>query len=227
MWWIPAGLASEPGIEAYARVLRASVVEEGRVDYTEVAAHRADLDAARAAFAAAPTASAGVWIDAYNAETLAVVLDGGLPASIRDLDGGRVWTTHRVVVAGASPTLDALEGRLRALGDPRIHAALVCAARSCPPLAATPYAAAPLDAALDAAARRWVATTAATVTPERVELSPIFQWYAQDFAAPGETPEAAAVRFLARYAAGERGAWLRAGPREVRWGTYDWSLNRR
>ncbi len=64
--------------------------------------------------------------------------------------------------------------------DPRIHAALNCASRSCPPIAV--YDAEHIDPQLDWAMRGFVnTTTRIDLTHRSVELSPIFKWYAVDF----------------------------------------------
>ena len=46
---------------------------------------------------------------------------------------------------------------IRGFGDYRIHFAINCASKSCPPLEATPFRGRDLDARLDAAAERFVA----------------------------------------------------------------------
>lgn len=250
MWFalsIVAGMAGEPGFDAtyatYARVLDGAVDDRGRVDYARIVERRADLDAFLADVAAAPLAAmsppeqTALWVNAYNALTLRVILDAGVPPSIRDIDAGKVWTTRTFVVGGQALTLDAIENqRLRPLGDPRVHAALVCAAKGCPPLAPRPFVAIDLDPALDAAVRRWVATTA--WTPDRatntVALSSIFDWYGEDFAAARQgdlagvdgEPEAA-LWFLARYVSEADRRWLLSGRVSTSWQAYDWSLNRR
>ena len=53
-------------------------------------------------------------------------------------------------------TLDDVENRLRDLQDARIHFAIVCASKSCPPLAPKAYRAEGLSAALDAQGRAFV-----------------------------------------------------------------------
>lgn len=65
--------------------------------------------------------------------------------------------------------------------DPRIHFALVCGARSCPPIAS--YSANQLDAQLDQAAGAFINGGAVRWDPERdtLWLSKIFDWYEQDF----------------------------------------------
>lgn len=217
--------------------LTGAVTNAGQVDYA-LLARDARLDPAVAALATAPEPTAPgprllFWIDAYNLLTLDLVADSWPVAGIKDIDRGKPWSTRRFTVAGRSVTLDDIEHRiLRPAGDPRVHAALVCASRGCPPLAPTWFSGQDPDAALHAAARRWAATTAVRVDPatRTVHLSRIFDWFAEDFATdappiPGlNAKESAAVRFLAPYLPAHA-PFLLAGGYTVRWAEYDWSIN--
>jgi hypothetical protein len=95
-----------------------------------------------------------------------------------------------VRIAGRRISLNELEHqRVRIeFSDPRIHAALVCAAVSCPPLLPRAYDRADLYRTLDVNMRRFVMdTTRNRVDPaaKKLLLSSIFDWYAQDFLARG------------------------------------------
>jgi Protein of unknown function, DUF547 len=68
----------------------------------------------------------------------------------------RPFKARRFRLAGESVSLDEIESRLHEMKDPRIHAALVCAARSCPPLRREGYASGRLDEQLDANVREWL-----------------------------------------------------------------------
>lgn len=109
--------------------------------------------------------------------------------------------------------------------DARIHTALHCASRSCPPIAA--YAPAQLDAQFDLAARAFVNATTQLETraaePTLLTLSPIFKWYAQDFGG-----REGILDFIARYWRNEQEAEQMRRAREmfrINWARYDWSLN--
>lgn len=93
-------------------------------------------------------------------------------------------------VAGEMITLNELEIKklLQAYGDARIHFALACAAKSCPPLASFAYQPDKLDEQLNARAtqainnKTWLKVDASR---KKVELSKIFEWYQKDFTAAG------------------------------------------
>ncbi|MDQ5854185.1 MAG: DUF547 domain-containing protein, partial [Chloroflexota bacterium] len=88
-----------------------------------------------------------------------------------------------------------LHGRIRAYGDPRVHAALVPAARSAPGLRA--YTGGNLQAELDEQMRALLNDPAGELRVEpatRTLVVPrIFRWYAGDFAAPRHMPSVTMV----------------------------------
>ncbi len=66
--------------------------------------------------------------------------------------------------------------------EPRIHVALVCGARSCPPLIKVAYTEDNLDSLLEQNMRRFVNDSFRNkLAVDRVLLSKIFEWYADDF----------------------------------------------
>lgn len=112
--------------------------------------------------------------------------------------------------------------------DPRIHFALVCAARSCPPIAV--YDATCIDEQLNMAARTFINHGGVEIdrAAGEVRLSQIFQWYAPDF---GGHPLAlgdkrSLLEFVASYLNNEaEREYLLQGKPIVRFQLYDWSLN--
>lgn len=213
-------------------LLSAHVDGAGLVDYEGLARASASLDAYLASLAAAPFAALGrdeqlaLLIDAYNAFTLRLILDHRPLASINAIPSGKRWDDRRWNVAGETLSLDQIEHeRIRPrFREPRIHFALVCAARSCPPLRAEAYVGARLEAQLTDQARRvhsgerWLRFDPASGT---LELTKLYDWYAADFlqSAPS-IEESVAAHQPAVHAA------LRAGRRvTIRWLPYDWSLN--
>jgi hypothetical protein len=106
--------------------------------------------------------------------------------------------------------------------DPRIHAALVCASTSCPPVSF--YDAAKLDAQLELAALNYVASDVEVDEGNRVVRIPItFRYYQSDFG------RGAGVRlFLLDHARGAQREALEAAFQsgyELAYHRYDWSLN--
>lgn len=224
----------------FAKFLEGAVGVDS-VDYGALAARRPLLDrylgeiAAVDASGFSSSQKLALYVNAYNAWTLATVLDAGPPASILDLDGGKVWDTRRFRVAGEQLTLNEIEhGRARKLADGRVHAVVNCASRGCPPLPPTPLSPVDVDAQLDRAARRWASSNAFRLDGDTVALSKIFEWYADDFVAdakgdlPGVDGAAEnALWFLSRFTDDPTREKLLSGTVRVSWAEYDWKLNRK
>ena len=236
---------------AYRDVLQRAV-HGPRVDYRMLAGDRGMLDRVAMQFAAVPAATErdwhardrmAFWINAYNLFTLQAIVThypirGSLFSlsprnSIRQIDG--VWTTLKWQAAGRDVTLDQIEhGILRPeFGDARVHMAVNCASKSCPPLSAEPYEGADLPRQLDEAARRYLASPAgARVAGGRLLVSSIFKWYGDDFVkeyAPinpvrDRATDLAIRGFVERYGPPDAGAAAKAGS-PLAFLDYDWSLN--
>lgn len=129
--------------------------------------------------------------------------------------------------AGRTMTLNDLENdHIRPLGDPRIHAALVCAAMSCPPLRDEPYTAKQLDKQLNDQSQRWINDpTKFVVDKQGLGVSMIMQWYGKDF---NVAPYGSVVGFIRKFAepTGPVGRLLsRDDEPPVHFLKYDWRLN--
>ena len=187
----------------------------------------AALDAARPE-SGRPEALA-FWINVYNVLAIDLVVRHPGVTSIRDVGSWfrPVWDREAGRVAGRARSLGEIEhGILRPLGDPRIHAAIVCASVSCPPLRREPFEAARLEAQLDDQMRSFLASPAKGLRLDAgartVALSRVFDWFAEDFAASG-----GALAFATRFTPEDARAWLEAHADRVRveWLPYDWDLN--
>jgi hypothetical protein len=107
--------------------------------------------------------------------------------------------------------------------DPRIHCALVCGSRSCPPIDA--YHRETIDEELDTAAAHFVNSPEVEVRPQEqcLVLSRIFSWYRRDFEETYGSLPAFLLRYLLDPAA--RAYLAAAGRVRIRFKPYDWSLN--
>jgi len=234
--------------------LLGAVVRGGGVDYGALRARIGELRAYHdwlathgptttpAAFAGA-SARKAYWLNAYNATVLRGVAEA--PASMGNVltylpDNG-FFRARRWRVDGRERTLDELENRevREVFHDARVHMALNCAARSCPPLRAGAYRADRVDRQLDEQATRYVNASGNVAVDEAahtVRLSQLFEWFGADFAArvPGRaaSPMRGALAFVHSFASPELRARLEAacGPDGARctlaYAPYDWSLNR-
>jgi cellulose synthase/poly-beta-1,6-N-acetylglucosamine synthase-like glycosyltransferase len=221
--------AGEPRADYEA--LLAKVVKSDGVDYATLKKERAPLDRyvkslANASPGKVETERIAFWINAYNALTLQHVLDHkpdtGAFSVYRDVK--KFWDRRTWPVAGRKVTLNDIEHRIlrKDFKEPRIHFALNCASRSCPPLLGRLYRGGELDAVLTRQTRAFLANKRRNtfdLARRRADLSQIFQWYRKDFGPRLQV-------FLARYAPGPE---LARSLREHRWSLsylrYDWDLN--
>jgi hypothetical protein len=223
-----AGRGADLSHSRWDALLKQYVSSESRVDYHGLKQRGlSELDAYLGELAKPwpedmePAAIKAALINAYNALTVRWVLSNYPVESI--------WSTIdpfravRHTLDGNRVSLDQIEARLREMHDPRIHSALVCAARSCPPLRREAYTASRLDDQLDDNARRWLADARLNeFFPDRrtAQVSEIYKWYAADFESSG------GVRgFLARFAPPGGQAFVGSPEARIEYETYRWGLN--
>jgi hypothetical protein len=250
---IPAGAASDQHFDHtyadYESVLKTHVAD-GEVNYTDLKNSSEKLDSFLDSAAGVSEEHFRAWsesqqlaflINLYNAATLQLILDHFPVKSIKDIGGffKGPWSLKIVRLFGGTVTLDNLEHDIirKQYDEPRIHMALVCAAKSCPPLRSEAYVAAKLNEQLEDQSRRFLASPAGLAIDEPariVYLSSIFKWYGEDFVrgfAPGDgfkgldKKENAMAHFIVQYKGPTQKAFLSAGGYKIRYLDYDWSLN--
>lgn len=216
----------------FAQVL-AKQVRDGTVDYSGLKADPSNLDAYLAQLAAVDLPSLpererfAAYINLYNAATIRLILDHFPVASIRDIGGlfGSPWKLPVVRTRAGTITLDALEHEIlrKQFKDPRLHAAINCASKGCPPLSAEPYEATRLDDQLDRASRAFVHTPdRARFTGDTLFVNAIFDWFEADFGGADGV-----IAFVTHHADPALRDVLAAhgGKVKLRYLPYDWSLN--
>lgn len=156
------------------------------------------------------------WMNAYNAMTVDLILRNYPLESIKDIKdpwGQRFWK-----LGDKYYNLNEVEHKiLRKMGDARIHFGINCASFSCPPLLNEAFTAQKVDAQLDTLARRFVNDSQRnTITPNSIEISEIFNWFAKDFKTNGSV-----IDFLNQYADTQI-----APNAKKKYKEYNWSLNK-
>lgn len=212
-------------------------VKDALVDYPAVKANRQDLDRYLGEVAAVAEPDFKQWtekqrlaylINAYNGYTLQLIIDHYPLKSIKDIGGWLKgpWDQPVVHLFGRTLTLNDLEHKILRVeyAEPRIHFALVCAARGCPPLRGEAYVADRLEAQLDDQARQFLATAnknRVDAGEHVVYLSPLFKWYGADF----EKKSGSVLAALKSYWPKEAATALANDGFKTRYTEYDWSLN--
>lgn len=215
--------------------LLAEHVRNGRVDYIGFQRDKGRLDRYLARLGMTDPdvlpepEQMAFYINLYNASTVQLILDNfrnGRPvSSIKDIGTffSSPWSIRFIVVGGKTLTLDNIEHDILRprFRDSRVHFAINCAAKSCPPLRGEAYVGRTLDYQLNDSTAAFLNDPEMTyVRGGALYVSKIFDWFSEDFG--GDI-----IAFVARYGRGELAAAIAAGgdSLKVKYLPYDWSLN--
>lgn len=212
-------------------------VSNGTVDYKTLKTNTTDLDRYLAAAAKISKADFAKWstdeqmafyINLYNAATLKHIIKHYPVTSIKKIGGWFTspWKIKFITLFGKKVHLDHIEHEILRVkySDARIHFALVCAAKSCPPLRAEAYRGATLSAQLDDQGRIFLSDRTknrVSMVEHRLYLSKIFDWFEKDFVKHSGSVQ----RFVAPYVPlGGKPANI-VHDYAIDHLSYDWSLN--
>jgi Protein of unknown function, DUF547 len=208
--------------EAFEQLLQKHVDDTGKVNYKGLKSDKAALDAYCQLLTDNPpqegcsrSEALAYWINAYNAYTLKLMVDNYPTQSITKLDGGKTWDVRRIKIGSSKYSLNNIENDIirPKFQEPRIHFAVNCAAKSCPPLWNHAYTAENLETALESRARAFINNSSYnTLAGNRARVSKIFDWYGTDF---GDLRV-----YLNKYADNPLDANA-----SIRFNEYDWDLN--
>jgi len=198
-----------------------SYVSNGTVNYKEFKGSQAKLgDYISSLTSNAPLSdwsnneSLAYWMNLYNAITINLILDNYPLKSIKDLDGGKPWDIKRVTIDGKKYSLNDIEhNTIRpTFKDPRIHFAVNCGAKSCPPISSKAFTADNANGELDRLAKAFINSSANKISADSIAISKIFEWYAEDF---GNIVDYINKYSITNVSSGASVSYL----------DYDWSLN--
>lgn len=187
------------------------------------------------------------WINIYNTAVIHGVIELGLEMSVKEFRG--FFNRVMYEIGGFHFSLNDMEhgilrgnrrhpyGLLKPFRrkdprlefivfphDPRIHFALVCGARSCPPIGF--YEAEQIDFQLKLASESFINSSQVKVLPQEgtVFISKIFKWYKTDFGGSDSALIDLLLNFLDE---GEKKTFLQRHRDKVRirYQPYDWNLN--
>jgi hypothetical protein len=181
-------------------------------------------------------------INAYNGFTLQLInqnyakFQNGKVKSIKDLGSffSSPWKQSFFTLLDEKHSLDDIEHDMIRVWfkHPRIHAALVCAAVSCPPLRNQAFVADKLNQQLDDQMRQFLSDdqrNTINLHDNRVDLSSIFKWYGEDFE-KGQQGFTSLKELIKVYQADiaddpQQLTWLQKQAFSIRYLDYDWRLN--
>lgn len=225
--------------EGYGRFLTKFVKVNGpasQVDYKAATKDRGDLDGFVKSVESVSQETFDGWTDAekqaflinsYNALTIKLILDNGVPKSIKKIGGwfANPWKKKFFSLFGQPSYLDQIEHERTRKNwtDCRFHFAFNCASVGCPMLDNIPFLPDKLSQQLDKAAQTFMSDRSRNRFEQKsvtFELSRIFDWYGEDF---DKDPRCGSVEKFARKHLIPKSE-IR-GAVKIKYLDYDWSLN--
>jgi len=175
------------------------------------------------------------WINLYNVNVVGLVADHYPISSIKDLSTDpfiklNVFKKDSVQTKKGAMSLNDVENDKIREGykDPRIHFAINCAAKSCPPIRTEPYEGSKINEQLDDQVRKFLdgphgARIEKSSGQAIVHVTKIMDWFSADFQKWGNGQ----VNFLKRYVSGDKRRQLDAAGNQIdlKFDDYDWKLN--
>jgi len=202
-------------------------VSNGLVDYKSLLQNRKQFDDYLLSLSYVKESEYNSWdtntklsflINLYNAATLQLIIDNYPVKSIKDIGNifSGPWDKKVVKLFGKKISLDNLEHEIirKHFDEPRIHFALVCAAKGCPPLRSEAYIGEKLDLQLSEQVKQYLQSSYGMVVDynkNTVYLSSIFKWYSEDFNSIDN--------FIKKYSS------VDIANLKKKWIKYDWGLN--
>ncbi|MBK8625491.1 MAG: DUF547 domain-containing protein [Saprospiraceae bacterium] len=182
---------AQPDYKSWDTFLKKYVSITGDVDYKSIKTNKKELDAITKVFSTVKVAQSwsksdqlAFWINAYNAYTIDLLVQNYPLKSIQNLDGGKPWDVKRITIGGKKYSLNNIENDIirPQFKDARIHFALNCGAKSCPPLLNAAYVGKTLDEQLDSQTKIFINNKMfQNLTVSTMTISKIFDWYSVDF----------------------------------------------
>ncbi|NND09277.1 MAG: DUF547 domain-containing protein [Saprospiraceae bacterium] len=208
--------------QSFDQLLQKYVNAAGKVNYKGFLADQEQLDAYLESLSGkSPQADwsrskkLAHWINVYNAFTIRLILDHYPVNSIQDISGGKPWDKQWIDIGGQTYSLNQIENDIirPRFGEPRIHFAVNCAAKSCPPLANKAFTEENLNTLLEQQTRAFINNpTFNSITANSLQISKIFDWYGVDFKN--------LIEFINKYAEIEI-----SSDATVSYKDYNWNLN--
>ncbi|WP_373055740.1 DUF547 domain-containing protein [Zunongwangia sp. H14] len=199
-------------------------VENGKVNYAEIKENRNELKELlnlAKSYKPDPADKKGYkafWINAYNLAVIDGIIEAYPVSSPLEVKG--FFDKQRHSLGQESLTLDDIEHEILFDSFPseeKFHFTLVCAAKSCPPLASHAYTPEKIDEQLEQQARKALNDPDfIKIEKNKVLLSEIFRWYKDDFTKNG----ASLLQYINSYRKNKIPA-----DKNIDFYDYDWDLN--
>lgn len=158
------------------------------------------------------------WINAYNIYTIKLIVDNYPTTSITNITA-KPWHKTFIKLNGKTYSLNQIENDIirKQFNEPRVHFALNCASKSCPILLNKAYLPGTVYNQMTAQTKRFLNDSSKnTYGAKEVQISQIFEWYAEDFTKGGST----VFDFINKYRTDQ------LDKQKITYQTYSWDLNK-
>ena len=164
-------------------------VKAGKVNYKSIYANKTTLEelvnfAALKQNFISPAEEKTFYLNSYNILVIKGIINAYPTKGPMEIPG--FFDKNKFIVNGNSITLNGIENDIvrKKFNDARIHFALVCGAKSCPPIQSYAFKTEKLDAQLETLAKQNIQNNAFTIINNKkgtASVSMIFNWYKDDF----------------------------------------------
>ena len=199
-------------------------VKAGKVNYKGISSNKSDLDAlvmflgAKQKFASSDEEKA-FYLNSYNVLVIKGIINNYPTKGPMEIAG--FFDKKIYSINGSNLTLNNIENDIvrKKYNDARIHFALVCGAKSCPPIQSYAFRPEKLDTQLDLVTKQSIQNIAFTkidAKSNKASVSMLFNWYKEDFV----KAKGSVLNFINSY--------LKAPlptTTKIENYTYDWALN--
>ncbi len=204
-------------------LLKTYVSTDGKVDYKGIKKDKSQLDAyIQLLSEQVPQDSWSgnekltYWINAYNAFTIALIVEHYPVKSIMDIK--KAWDIKFIELGDQTYTLNEIEHEIirKEFNESRIHFALVCAAVSCPILLNKAYDADDLEQQLQQQGEQFINDLSKnSIKKSKANVSQIFNWFGDDF-----TKQGSLIDYLNQFSK------IKLDPKAtIEFMEYNWDLN--
>jgi hypothetical protein len=196
-WLVPGVSASDFDHSKFDQVLKSYVDEKGLVDYNGIGKNQHFAEYLQSLQGAnveelSRNGQLAFWINSYNAVTIDKVIKKKPRKSVRETGFPGLWTSTKFftspehIVANRRLSPDDIEHEIlrKKFKDPRIHFAIICASRGCPPLPKVAYTEANVQMRLEEETQSYLNSTRGTRidrSTNTLYVSKLFDWFAEDF----------------------------------------------
>jgi len=184
-----------------------------------------------------PKEQLAYWINLYNVNVVGVVVDNFPVKGIRDISTDpivrlNVFKKDYVPFGNGKMSLNDVENtKIRdGFKDARIHFAINCAAKSCPPIRPEAFTGARVDAQLDDQARKFLNGPNGVRLEKKgdtlvIHTTKVMDWFGKDFDQWG----GGKVAFLRKYVTEDKARTIDAAGKKIKieFAAYSWDLNDR